>query len=42
VIPQVKIGKWCIIGAGTVVIKGAPDLATVIGVPGRIIKVNGF
>jgi sugar O-acyltransferase (sialic acid O-acetyltransferase NeuD family) len=40
VIPQVKIGKWSIIGSGTVVIKDVPDYATVVGVPGRVIKIN--
>jgi acetyltransferase EpsM len=38
VIPGIKIGKWCIIGAGTVIIKDVPDGATVVGVPGRIVK----
>lgn len=40
VIPGVKIGKWVTVGAGTVVIKDIPDFATVVGNPGRIIKVN--
>ncbi|MBR9853721.1 MAG: acetyltransferase [Algicola sp.] len=40
VIPKVKIGKWCTIGAGTVVIRDVPDYATVVGNPGRIIKIN--
>lgn len=39
VIPKIKIGKWCTIGAGTVVIKDVPDYATVVGNPGRIIKI---
>lgn len=38
VIPGVKIGKWCVIGAGSVIIKDVPDNATVVGNPGRIIK----
>lgn len=40
VIPKVKIGKWCTIGAGTIVLKDIPDYATVVGNPGRIIKIN--
>ncbi len=40
VIPKVKIGKWCTIGAGTVVLKDVPDYATVVGNPGKIIKLN--
>jgi len=40
VIPQVKIGKWCTIGAGAVILKDIPDYATVVGNPGKIIKIN--
>ncbi|RIV74398.1 acetyltransferase [Flagellimonas aequoris] len=40
VIPKIKIGKWCTIGAGTVVIRDIPDYATVVGNPGRIIKIG--
>lgn len=41
IIQGVRIGKWCTIGAGTVVIRDIPDFATVVGNPGRIIKING-
>ena len=37
---KVKIGKWCTIGAGTIVIKDIPDYSTVVGNPGRIIKTS--
>lgn len=40
VIPKVKIGKWCTIGAGTIVLKDVPDYATVVGNPGKIIKIS--
>jgi acetyltransferase EpsM len=40
VIPKIKIGKWCTIGAGTIVIKDVPDYATVVGNPGKIIKIK--
>jgi|SRR5699024_7689881 len=40
VIPGIKIGKWCTIGAGAVIIKDIPDGATVVGNPGRIIKMK--
>lgn len=40
VIPKVKIGKWCIIGAGTIVLKDVPDHSTVVGNPGKIIKIK--
>jgi acetyltransferase-like isoleucine patch superfamily enzyme len=38
VIPSIRIGKWCTIGAGTVVIRDIPDYATAVGNPARIIK----
>jgi acetyltransferase EpsM len=38
VIPGIKISKWSIIGAGSVAIEDVPDYATVVGVPGRVIK----
>lgn len=41
IIPGVTIGKWCTIGAGAVILKDVPDNATVVGNPGRIIKVAG-
>jgi sugar O-acyltransferase (sialic acid O-acetyltransferase NeuD family) len=39
IIPRIKIGKWCQIGAGSVVAKDVPDYATVVGNPARLIKV---
>ena len=41
IIPGVKIGKRSVIGTGTVVIKDVPDYATVVGNPGKIIKMKG-
>ncbi len=41
VIQDVRIGKWSVVGAGTVVIKDVPDFATVVGNPGKVIKING-
>ena len=40
VIPGIKIGKWCTIGAGSVVLKDIPDYATVVGNPGRVLRIN--
>jgi len=40
VIPGITIGKWVSIGAGTVIIRDVPDGATVVGNPGKVIKVN--
>lgn len=33
VIPGIKIGKWCTIGAGSVVIRDIPDGVTAYGNP---------
>ena len=40
VIQGTKVGKWAIIGAGAVIIRDVPDFATVVGNPGKIIKIN--
>ena len=40
VIQQVKIGRWSTIGAGAVVLRDVPDYATVVGNPGRVIKIK--
>lgn len=34
----ITIGKNCMIGAGSVVLRDVPDGATVVGVPGKEIK----
>lgn len=39
VVPRITIGKWTTIGAGTVVIRDVPDYATVVGNPGKVIKI---
>jgi sugar O-acyltransferase (sialic acid O-acetyltransferase NeuD family) len=39
-IQGIRIGKWCTIGAGAVVIRDIPDYATVVGNPGKVIKVK--
>lgn len=40
VIQGIQIGKWCTIGAGAVIINDVPDGATVVGNPGKIIKIK--
>ena len=40
IIPGIKIGKWATIGAGSVIIKDVPDFATIVGNPGKIIKIK--
>jgi acetyltransferase-like isoleucine patch superfamily enzyme len=36
--PRIKIGKWSVIGAGSVVIRDVPPYTVVAGNPARIIK----
>ena len=38
IIPNITIGKWSVVGAGSVVIEDVPDYVTVVGVPAKIIK----
>lgn len=40
IIQGITVGKWCTVGAGAVIIKDIPDGATVVGNPGRIIKIE--
>lgn len=37
---SIQIGRECTIGGGTMVIKNIPDGATVVGNPGRVIKIR--
>lgn len=41
VLGSIEIGNNVIIGAGAVVVKSVPDNCTVVGVPGRIVKIGG-
>ena len=38
IIQGIKIGKWVVIGAGSVIIKDVPDYSVIVGNPGRKIK----
>lgn len=38
VLPGVKIGNYCIVGAGAVVTKDIPDYSVVAGVPAKVIR----
>jgi sugar O-acyltransferase (sialic acid O-acetyltransferase NeuD family) len=40
VVERVNIGRWCHIGAGAVVTKDVPDNTTVVGVPGKIVRIR--
>lgn len=41
ILGDIVIGDNCVIGANAVVTKDVPGGATVVGVPGKIIKING-
>ncbi len=41
VLGSIEIGNDVIIGSGAVVVKSVPDRCTVVGVPGRIVKIGG-
>ncbi len=38
ILPNITIGKYCVVGAGAVVTHDVPDYSIVAGVPARIIK----
>jgi maltose O-acetyltransferase len=38
ILPGVKIGKCCIIGAGAVVTKDIPDFSIAVGTPAKVIR----
>jgi serine acetyltransferase len=40
VLEKINVGEWSVVGAGSTVIKNVPPNATVVGVPGNIIKVK--
>lgn len=40
VLGDITVGEYSVIGAGSVVLKDIPDYATVVGVPGRVIKIR--
>lgn len=43
IIPQTNIGEWCVIGAGTVVIKDLPPFSKCAGVPAKLIgEISNF
>jgi len=41
VLGPIKVGDGARVGSGSVVVKPVPPAATVVGVPGRVVKVNG-
>ena len=41
IINQLKIGKGTTVGAGAVVSKTLPENCTAVGIPAKVVKVNG-
>jgi serine O-acetyltransferase len=41
VLGPINIGANSILGSGSVVIKDVPECATVVGIPGKVVKING-
>jgi serine O-acetyltransferase len=41
ILGNIRVGDWVKVGAGSVVVRPAPDQSTVVGVPGRIVAVKG-
>lgn len=41
ILGPVKIGDYCKVGAGSVVLKDVPPHCTIVGVPGRIVRMHG-
>ena len=39
VLPNINIGKWSMIGAGAIIVNDVPDYATVVGNPGKVIRI---
>lgn len=42
ILPNVNIGKGCIVGAGSVVIKDIPDYSIAVGNPAKVVKKFNF
>jgi serine O-acetyltransferase len=41
VLGNIRVGDNAVIGANAVVIKNVPDNATVVGIPGKVVRING-
>lgn len=40
VLPRIRVGKWCVVGAGAVVTKHLPDYSVAVGNPARILRTH--
>jgi serine O-acetyltransferase len=41
VLGDIVVGEGAKVGSGSVVVRDVPDFATVVGIPGRVVRVNG-
>jgi serine O-acetyltransferase len=41
VLGDIVVGEGAKVGSGSVVVRDVPNFATVVGVPGRVVRVNG-
>jgi serine O-acetyltransferase len=41
VLGDIVVGEGAKVGSGSVVVRDVPDFATVVGVPGRVVRLNG-
>ncbi|MDF1512795.1 MAG: serine O-acetyltransferase [Anaerolineae bacterium] len=41
ILGPVTVGDNAMLGSGSVVVKDVPDCATVVGIPGKVVKLNG-
>ena len=42
VMPNVRIGRHCVIAAGSIVTKNIPDYSVAVGIPAKVIKKYNF
>lgn len=42
IMPKVKIGKHCVVAAGSVVTRDIPDYSVAVGIPAKVIKKYNF
>ncbi len=42
ILPNVRLGRYCVIGAGSVVTRDVPDYAVAAGIPAQVIRVSNL
>ncbi len=41
ILGNITLGEWVRVGAGSVVVRSVPDHSTVVGIPGRVVAIQG-